>query len=324
MSSTFEMLGHRAIYQDGWRAVCPWPGTSFKESGISFGTPIPAQILTDLDSTAWELYYVDEDFAENHNLAELNLANVVGGMALWLQGKGDASKAVRAKLIEMVGQWYVEAGKYNVLPVDGRGQQRFADERPQIAANRSRYVFYPGTQEVPVNAAANIMNRPYSITADVEISDGDEGVLISQGGIDGGYSFYIKDGKLHHVYNYVARTFFHVESSQAVPEGRHKLRYEFEPTGEAEPLAGKGTPGHAQLYIDGELVGQMEMDVTDPIMLGLASGVAIGADPGSPVTLDEYVGPFAYTGKIHTVAIDVSGDLIVDDEAQMRMIMARQ
>jgi arylsulfatase len=298
----FEMLGHRSIYHDGWRAVCPWPGTSFTESGRTFGTPITAQQLTELDATAWELYHVAEDFAENYNVADEN----------------------RARLIEMIAQWYVEAGKYNVLPLDGRGQQRFADERPQIASDRTSYTYYPGTQEVPVNAAAKIINRPHSITADVEIPEGGaEGVLISQGGIDGGYTFYIKDGKLQYLYNYVARTFFHAESTTTVPEGRHQLRYEFEVTGEADVLNGKGAPGRGQLYIDGQLVGQVDMDVTNPIMLGLASGVAIGADPGSPVT-DLYKGPFDFNGVIHKVTMDVSGDLIQDTEAEMRSIMARQ
>jgi len=298
----FEMLGHRSIYHDGWRAVCPWPGTSFIESGRTFGTPITAEQLTELDATSWELYHVAQDFAENHNIAEGN----------------------RDKLIEMIAQWYVEAGKYNVLPVDGRGQQRFADERPQIAADRSSYTFYPGTQEVPVNAAARIINRPHSITADVDIPvGGAEGVLISQGGIDGGYSFYVKDGKLQYLYNYVARTFYHAESNTPVPEGRHKLRFEFEVTGEPDVLKGKGAAGRGQLYIDGQLVGQVEMDVTNPIMLGLASGVAIGADPGSPVT-DKYQAPFDFTGTVHSVTMDVSGDLIRDTEAEMRAIMARQ
>lgn len=298
----FEMLGHRSIYHDGWRAICPWPGTSFTESGRTFGTPITAEQLTELDATSWELYHVAEDFAENHNVAEEN----------------------RARLIEMIAQWYVEAGKYNVLPLDGRGQQRFADERPQIAADRSSYTYYPGTQEVPVNAAAKIINRPHSITADVEIPEGGaEGVLISQGGIDGGYTFYVKDGKLQYLYNYVARTFFHAESTTTVPEGRHQLRYEFEVTGEPDILKGKGTPGLGQLYIDGQLVGQVEMDVTNPIMLGLASGVAVGADPGSPVT-DLYQAPFDFTGVIYNVTMDVSGDLIQDTEAEMRSIMARQ
>ncbi len=296
----FEMIGHRSIYHDGWRAVCPWPGTSFAE-GLPFGTPIPAEKLTEMDATSWELYNVNQDFAENHNLAAEN----------------------RPKLIEMIAQWYVEAGKYNVLPVDGRGQQRFTDERPQIAVNRTSYTYYPGTQEVPVNAAARIINRPHSITADVEFNENDEGVLISQGGIDGGYAFYVKDGKLQYIYNYVARNFYHVESTLPVPVGRHQLRYEFEVTGEPDILKGKGAAGLGQLYIDGKLVGQMEMPVTNPIMLGLASGVAIGADPGSPVT-DIYVAPFAFTGTIHTVTMDVSGELIVDTESEMRAIMARQ
>ncbi|MGB3716574.1 MAG: arylsulfatase [Candidatus Promineifilaceae bacterium] len=296
----FEMLGHRSIYHDGWRAVCPWPGTSFAE-GLPFGTPIPAAKLTEMDATSWELYNVNEDFAENHNVAAEN----------------------RPKLIEMIAQWYVEAGKYNVLPVDGRGQQRFGEERPQLAADRTSYTYYPGTQEVPVNTAARIINRPHSITADVEIKANDEGVLISQGGIDGGYSFYVKDGKLQYLYNYVARNFYHVESTVLVPEGRHQLRYEFEVTGEPDVLKGKGAAGLGQLYIDGKLVGQVEMPVTNPIMLGLASGVAVGGDPGSPVT-DTYQAPFPFTGVIHTVTMDVSGELIVDTETEMRAIMARQ
>ncbi len=149
-------------------------------------------------------------------------------------------------------------------------------------------------------------------------------MLVSQGGIDGGYALYVKDGRLHHVYNYVARTYFHVESQQMIPEGEHELRYEFEVTGEAQPLQGKGAPGNGQLYIDGELVGQVEMDVTTPIMLGLASGVAIGRDAGAPVTLTHYEGPFNYTGELHAVTVDVSGDMIVDSEMEMRAIMARQ
>jgi len=71
------------------------------------------------------------------------------------------------------------------------------------------------------------------------------------------------------------------------------------------------------------LVGQVEMPVTNPIMLGLASGVAVGADPGSPVT-DKYAAPFPFSGVLHTVTMDVSGELIQDTEAEMRGIMARQ
>ena len=68
------MMGHRSIYHDGWRAVCPWPGTSFKEAGLFFGAPIDKDKLTELDAKGWELYHVEKDFAENHNLAAENRA----------------------------------------------------------------------------------------------------------------------------------------------------------------------------------------------------------------------------------------------------------
>ena len=92
----------------------------------------------------------------------------------------------RDKLIEMIAQWYVEAGKYNVLPVDGRGTARFAEERPQIAKDRTSYTFYPHTQAVPFNAGPRLLNRTHTITADLEIPDGGaEGVLVSFGGAGG-------------------------------------------------------------------------------------------------------------------------------------------
>ena len=298
----FEMMGHRSIYHDGWRAVCPWPGTSFTESGRQFGTPLPAEMLTQLDATAWELYHVAEDIAENHNVAADN----------------------RPRLIEMIAQWYVEAGKYNVLPIDGRGQQRFAEERPQIAVDRTRYTYYPHTQEIAQSTAPRILNRPHTISALVEIPEGGaEGVLVSQGGVDGGFSIFVQDGRLHYTYNYVAQQLFRVVSDTDVPTGRHALSFEFKPTGPAEPLKGKGTPGTAHLFIDGKPAGQGDLPVTIPLSMGLASGVSIGHDAGAPVT-DEYPPPFAFTGTIEKVVYDVSGKSIVDHEAEIRMALARQ
>ncbi|ACB50603.1 sulfatase [Crocosphaera subtropica ATCC 51142] len=298
----FEMMGHRSLYYDGWRAVCPWPGPSFTEAGKPFGVPIAKDTLTELDAHHWELYHIAEDFAENHNIAADN----------------------RAKLIEMVATWYVEAGKYNVLPVDGRGVQRLAEERPQIAEARTRYTYYPNTQEIPSNSAVRVLNRLHSITADVEIPQGGaEGVLLAHGGNDGGYAFYVKGGKLHWVHNYLARSLYHLQSKESIPEGRHQLRFEFEPTGQVDLATGKGAPGRAQLYIDEKLVGQTDVSVTIPLNIGVSSGLTCGFAPGSPVTPD-YEPPFKFTGKIYTVVVDVSGDLIHDHEAEMRTIMARQ
>jgi len=302
LTQYFEMMGHRAIYHDGWRAVCPWPGPSFTEAGKGFGEPISAATLTELDAKGWELYHIDQDFAENHNVAEEN----------------------RPKLIEMIAQWYVEAGKYNVLPVDGRGAIRGADERPQIAVARTSYTYYPGTQTVPNNAAVNTMHRAHSITADVDIPKGGaEGVLLSNGDVQGGYSFYVQGGKLHYVYNYVGAHFSHVESTVPVPEGRHKLRFEFEVTGKPDIPHGKGAPGLGQLYIDDKLVGQAEIPLTMAVMIGICGGVTCGADVGSPVW-DRYQPPFKFSGKLFSTTVDVSGDLIKDEAHAMKVIMARQ
>ena len=110
--------------------------------------------------------------------------------------------------------WYVEAGKYNVLPIDSRGTLRLVDQRPQIAVARTSYTFYPGTQMVPSTPVPIVLNRPHSITADVEIPKGGaEGCLLSAGDVQGGFALYVQGGKLHYVYNYVGSQFFHAESN---------------------------------------------------------------------------------------------------------------
>jgi len=210
------------------------------------------------------------------------------------------------------------------LPVDSRGVQRFADERPQIAAARTSYTFYPGTQMVPINAGPQVLNRPHSITADVEIPKGGaEGALVSAGDVQGGFAFYVQGGKLHYVYNYVGSEFFHIESNVAVPEGHHALRFEFEVTGKPDMAKGKGAPGRGQLYLDGTLVGQGDIPLTMPLSIGLAGGIVCGADTGSPVW-DKYEPPFRFTGVLHSATVDVSGELIQDTAADMRRILARQ
>ena len=297
----FEMLGHRAIYKDGWRAVCPWPGPSFAEAGKGFGEPISAETLSTLDATGWELYHVDEDPAENRNLAAER----------------------RDKLIEMIGTWYVEAGKYGVMPVDGSGLARMVVEKPLIAAPRNQYQYVPGTQSIPNFAAPRLHNRPHSITASVEIPEGGaEGVLFCQGTAAGGYSLYVKDGRLHYVHNYVARQRFEVSSPDPLPAGRHELRFEFEPTGQPDMPHGKGAPGRLQLYVDGGLVASADAPYTTPFMFN-PGGVSCGHNPGSPVT-PAYTSPFKFTGHLEKVVVDVSGELIVDPEAELRAHLARQ
>ena len=303
----FEMFAHRSIYHDGWRAVCPLPGTSFKESGSFFGAiTLTEDMLRELDAKNWELYDLSKDPTETTDLAASN----------------------RPKLIEMIALWYTEAGKYNVFPLDSRGTMRFADERPELTKARKTYVYYPGTQMIPENVAAKLLNKSHSLTADVEIPKGGaEGVLICHGGNVGGYTLFVKDKKLHYVHNYVGAEEFHVVSNADVPEGKVSLRYEFEKTGEPDFKTGKGAAGKAQLYINKKLVGETTLPYTVPLALGIGSGVFIGRNSGSPVS-PLYGPPFEFTGTIHQVTVDVSGKLIEDSEEQKhavaKMAMARQ
>ena len=297
------MMGHRSIYHDGWRAVCPWPGTSFTEAGAFFGAPIDKDKLTELDAKGWELYHVDKDFAENHNLAAEN----------------------RPKLIEMIAhagtsrranttccQWTAAARS---------GSRIRARRLPKIARATG---YYPHTQAVPINACPNVLNLLFSISADVDVPKGGaEGALFSACDAQGGFCLYVQGGRLHYVYNYVSSEFYHAESNADIPEGRHTLRLEFEVTGKPDIKSGKGAPGRAQLDIDKKLVGQVDVPLTMPLSLGLGGGFVCGADAGSPVW-NRNTSPFEFTGTIHGVTVDVSGDLITDEEQVAKMVMARQ
>jgi arylsulfatase len=169
-----------------------------------------------------------------------------------------------------------------------------------------------------------VFNRPHSIEADVTIpAGGAEGILICQGGAAGGYAFYLKDGRLHYGLNYVARDYFTVSSADAVPEGRHRLRFEFEPTGAPDFTVGKGAPGRFQLYVDGTLVGNLDVPHTTPIAFEL-EGLTCGYDGLAPVLTDVYDPPFEFTGALHEVVVDLGGELLEDDEATLRRLMAQQ
>jgi hypothetical protein len=300
----YEMFGNRAIYHDGWRANCGFPGPSYAEGaerGRKLGGVITSEVLDDLETNGWELYHIAEDPSEAHNVAD----------------------QYPEKLRELVSLWWAEAGKYKVLPLDGSVFERSVAERPQLTQDRAQYVFYPDLSVVPLGTAPKVFNRPHSITADVTIPEGGaEGVLLAHGGVAGGYTLYVKDGKLHYIHNYLGLHVYKVTSTQDVPKGRILLRYEFEPTGQPDIANGKGAPGRGQLYFDGTLVGNAEFDMTVPLIFGV-EGLSCGYDFGEAVTHDYHV-PFRFTGTIHQVTLDVSGELIKDEEAETRVIMARQ
>jgi arylsulfatase len=300
----FEMFGHRAIYHDDWRAVCPWPAPNFTtaaQTGRRLGQPITPEILEELDRSGWELYRMTDDPTESRDVAAEH----------------------PEKLRELVELWWQEAERYKVLPLDSSMQARLATVRPQTSKARTRFVYYPGASVVPAFAAPRVYNRPHSIEADVDLpAGGAEGVLVAQGGDAGGYAFYMKDGQLCFVYNYVGLDRFELRAGDGLTEGRHALRYEFEPTGEPDIANGKGVPGRGQLYVDGKLVANTEYPHTTPLLFEL-EGLSCGFDFGAPAA-EVYTPPFPFTGTIRQVSIDLGGELIVDDESALRLLMAQQ
>jgi arylsulfatase len=130
------------------------------------------------------------------------------------------------------------------------------------------------------------------------------------------------NGRLRFAYNYGGRDLFELETKDAIAAGRHALRFEFEPTGPPDIAVGKGTPGRAQLYVDGVLVAVTEFPHTTPLIFEL-EGLSCGYDFGSPAT-DSYEPPFPFTGTIHSVTYDLSGDLTPDDDAALARLMAQQ
>ena len=210
-----------------------------------------------------------------------------------------------------------------MLPLDSRGTMRFADERPQLTADRQMYTYYPGTQTVPENVAANVLNRAHSITADVEIPKGGaEGVIVCHGSNVGGYTLFVKDRKLHYVHNYVGAEEFHVESNAAVPDGKVRLRYRVRADRQARSGEGQGFAGKGPALHQRQARGRVVTAVHRAACLGLGSGVAVGRNPGSTISA-LYQPPFEFTGTIHSVTVDVSGKLLLDPKEQEAACLGR-
>jgi arylsulfatase A-like enzyme len=268
----FEMLGQRAIYLDGWRAYAPW----------KFGENLTAKAL---DNEKWMLFHIDTDFSESTDVAD---------------------KYPR-KLEELKQYWWAMASKYKVLPLDGRGVERLATPRPEMSGPRDKYVYYPGTGEVEGSTAADMRNRSYSITADVEIpAGGAQGVLLAQGGFIGGQSFFVnKDGKLQFSHNYVGLEEYKVIANAKLPTGKATLRWEFAATTPPDFKAGKGAGGTGRLFINGKQVGEGVIPVTCPLAYSLSGdGLCCGRDTLTSVSAD-YHSENPFTGTIRRVVVDL-------------------
>jgi hypothetical protein len=175
------------------------------------------------------------------------------------------------------------------------------------------------------NSVVNIKNKSHSVTALLEVpKSGARGVIIAQGGNVGGWTLYVKDGKLKYCYNLLGIHYFYVEASTALPPGEHQVRMEFKYDGD-----GLGKGGVALLYVDGKKVGEGKVAATAAMVFSADDGLDIGGDTGSPVAEDYGPHDNEFTGKIKGVEITIaeaaeSRDHLIEPEQAMRLAMARQ
>ncbi len=280
----FSMLGTRGIWADGWKASAVHAPISNKGN---------------FDKDAWELYHVDEDRSESRNLAV----------------------EYPEKLQELIDAWFEEAEANFVLPLDDRtATQMLAVERPQAEPPRSRYVYYPDTSPVPEGAAVNVRGRSYKIIADVSVTPDSQGVIFAHGSRFGGHTLFIKDRKLHYVYNFLGIKPEQTFVSPELPAGDLTLGVEFVRESAGEHGESLGT---AKLYVGDNVVAEGPLR-TQPGKFTLSGdGLCVGFDSADPVSRS-YPPGFEFTGgRILGVGVDVGEDVYVDLEREAAAAFAR-
>jgi arylsulfatase len=284
----YSMLGSRAIWHEGWKAVTTHPTIS----GWSH-----------FNDDTWELYNVETDRSEAHDLA------------------GERPE----KLRELVNLWFSEAGRNGAFPLDDRSAMEiFNTPRPLLTSPRDRYRYYPGVAEVPEAQAVNVRNRDYIVGLWVDIPGPDaSGVLFAHGSHFGGHTLYVKDNRLHYVYNFVGMLEQKIVASEDLPVAENLIvSAEFV---KDDSNGGGVCTGVLSLY-QGETKVAEDRIKTQPAPFGLTgSGLTVGRS-GHAITYD-YPGerPWPFTGgTIHFAAIDVSGEPYVDLEREAAAMMARE
>jgi arylsulfatase A-like enzyme len=265
----FEMLGLRALYHDGWMAStlpyrAPWDATKQP----------PADIV---NGVTWELFDVTKDWTQNNNLAATN----------------------PAKLKELQDLFWVEAEKYQVLPLDASGLSRLISPKPSLVAGRTEFTYTAPIVGIPQATGPSILNRSFTITANVEVSDGGaEGMLATAGGRFGGWAFYILKGKPVFTYNLLDLSTERVESKQPLSSGKHTVVLDFKYDG---PGLAKG--GTAVITVDGTESARHQIKQTIPFALESSETFDVGSDTGTGVYDTDYQPPFLFNGKLNKLSI---------------------
>ena len=265
----FEMLGNRAIYHDGWLAntkVRRLPWTQMKPEG-------PADISYD-----WELYDLKHDFSQSHDLA--------------------AAEPAKLKMLQDL--WWQEAKRNQVLPLDDDfGVRRSLPHVIAYATGHTDFTYWGKDVSVAQSAAPSFALRSFTIAAKIRVTEARQtGVLLADGSVFGGWSFYLKDG-VPVAYEAISQNDtdrFRVAGAEPLPEGPATVTFDFER--DPQPATG----GTMHIGVDGREVGQGHVDRTINIPAGLGETFDIGSDTGAAVS-DEYPGAGAFPGDIESVTV---------------------
>jgi arylsulfatase len=172
--------------------------------------------------------------------------------------------------------------------------------RPSLIEGRTSFTYYDGDVRIPEGSSPETKNRSFSIKAEVEIpAKGADGMIVTQGGLFGGWALYLDKGKPTFFYNTVNVYHYNIASAQVLPPGKHTLLFDFQYDG-----GGLGKSGIGTLSVDGKQVAQSKIEHTVPVRYSLDEGLDVGEDTGTPVNLS-YDVPFKFTGKIEKVTIDL-------------------
>ena len=288
----FEMFCNRGIYHQGWTAV------------TRHSTPWVATEMPAFDDDVWELYGPDD----------------------WTQAL-DLAQEQPDKLADLQRLFVIEAGKYNVLPLDDRRFERFNPDlagRPQLVKGTTQLLF-GSMGRLSENSIVVVKNKSHAVTAEIVVPDERaEGTIIAQGGAFGGWTLYAHEGKPAYCYNLFGLQQFKVYGEAPIPAGEHQVRVEFAYDG-----GGLGKGGTATLYLDGDKVGEGRVEATVPMAFSADETTDIGSDTATPVTDDLHEGKTQFTGRVRWVQIDLGDDAEdadhqISEEERFRIAMARQ
>jgi arylsulfatase len=275
----FEMIANRGIYHDGWYActtppVAPW---------------VLNAKMPDVNDYKWELYNVAEDYSQANDLAA----------------------KMPDKLKDLQALFAQEAEKYGVFPLDNSQFQRAIEPRPSATAGQTVFTYSGVNPGIPLGNSPSILNKSFTITAEIEVPEGGaEGMIVTAGGRFGGYGLFLQKGKPVFVYNLLDLKRTRWEGGvggivgedwfgRALPAGKHTLVFDFKYDG---PGIAKG--GSGVLMVDGRELAKEKLEHTIPFLMPADETFDVGMDTRTPVD-SSYEVPFRFTGKINKLTFNL-------------------